>query len=186
MVAIRPATLADARIIAEVNVAVWRSAYRGIISDGFLDSRLSVDGKVEDWTQALRAGALGATLLAEDDGVAIGYASGGPGRGRTSADGELYAIYIRPEHHQLGLGRRLVAGVVRHLRDRGRTTLLVWVLAGNRPARRFYEALGGVVCDRQVLQFPTEAVAEVSYRWEDSALLLDQPWAASNDPAKSI
>jgi len=39
---IRPATPEDARAIAEVHVASWRYAYRGLLPDDVLD-RLSVE-----------------------------------------------------------------------------------------------------------------------------------------------
>ncbi|MFN8498666.1 MAG: GNAT family N-acetyltransferase [Anaerolineae bacterium] len=56
--------------------------------------------------------------------------------------GELYALYVLPAWHGLGVGRRLVAAVVAHLRGDGHQAMYVWVLAGN-PANGFYQRLGG-------------------------------------------
>ena len=48
MIVIRPATVEDAAGIAEVQVATWRTAFRGVVADRALE-RLSVEQRTERW-----------------------------------------------------------------------------------------------------------------------------------------
>jgi len=43
-----------------------------------------------------------------------------------------------------GGGRALLRAIARHLLAQGSSAVSVWVFRDNPPARRFYEALGGV------------------------------------------
>jgi GNAT superfamily N-acetyltransferase len=55
---------------------------------------------------------------------------------------QLYAIHVEPEHIGTGVGRLLMRDALDHVGDRA----VLWVLAGNERARRFYEK-GGWVLD---------------------------------------
>ena len=50
---VRPATVHDARAIATVHVRSWRSAYTGLLPDGYLES-LSVDRGASMWEEIVR------------------------------------------------------------------------------------------------------------------------------------
>jgi GNAT superfamily N-acetyltransferase len=77
----------------------------------------------------------------------VGWASVGPYRDDAGdapgpGCGELNAIYVLPEWTGHGVGRALLAYALGELRRRGLAPVLLWVLAANRPARRFYERAG--------------------------------------------
>jgi hypothetical protein len=50
---IRRATLEDAAAIARVRVDTWRTAYRGIVPDEFLDN-MSYEGNESRWAEMLK------------------------------------------------------------------------------------------------------------------------------------
>jgi ribosomal protein S18 acetylase RimI-like enzyme len=138
---VRPAVLADAPAIAAVHVATWRDAYAGLLPDDFL-AGLVVEEWAERWRGRLCAPADGIfTLVLESGGQVRGFVSGGPDR-HGAAGGEVFAIYVDPRCQGLGAGRRLLAGAVRSLAEAGFAEARLWVLAGNEPARAFYEAQG--------------------------------------------
>jgi len=171
---LRDAGPGDAAGIARVHVESWRTTYRGIVPDAYLDS-LSREHREEVWSGMLSAPEEGSfTLVAEDqDGEIIGFASAGPERsGDPIYRGELYAIYLLEGHQQRGLGRQLTRAVVRRLADRGLCSMLVWVLADN-PSRAFYECLGGVVVRTQPTEIGGLSLEEVAYGWGDTGPLLD-------------
>jgi len=56
--------------------------------------------------------------------------------------GEVYALYIDPDHWGSGYGRALFAAAERGLRDTGFREAILWVLGANARARRFYEIAG--------------------------------------------
>jgi len=167
---VRPAESFDAAAIAKVHVAAWRSTYRGLLPDDFLDS-LDEAGYEERWDRIVGDGT-SRVYVATDGQVGnvgrdvVGFASGGRERaGETGYEGELYAIYVLRESQGRGHGRRLVEAVVGglcelHLRD-----MIVWVLRDNSGARGFYERLGGVYVRTQPITIGSAQLTEVSYGW---------------------
>ena len=170
MTTIRPATADDAPAIAHVQVETWRSAYRGIVADDFLDS-FSEENRTCRWREIVQRPEQ-ITLLAETEGHGvIAFANGGPERdGRKGFRGELCGLYVLPNWHGRGIGRRLVGTFTRWLIDSGLDTMMVWVLADN-PFRRFYEHLGGKLIDQRKIEIGEQKLDEVAYGWDDVTIL---------------
>jgi GNAT superfamily N-acetyltransferase len=145
MTEIRPLIDADIDALAEVHVRTWRSAYAGIVPVEVLDA---LDPAV--WAERRRsrpAPPSAVTLVAEDDGTIVGFANFGPARLDQGDEydlsaGELYAIYVDPDHQGAGTGRRLITAAREALTAAGFAEMRLWVLTENHPARRFYERLG--------------------------------------------
>jgi ribosomal protein S18 acetylase RimI-like enzyme len=141
---IREATPADARAIAEIHVRSWQAAYRGQLTDDYLDG-LRVEDRLEQHRHSLEAPMPDwRTWVVEDEDVVVGFAVTGPSQD-ADADpktGELYAIYLEPDRVGTGLGRTLFEHAVGDLRDRGFHTATLWVLETNEQARRFYDVAG--------------------------------------------
>jgi len=143
-VAIRDATIDDARAIAQVHVRSWRWAYRGQIPDEFLD-RLSVAERESTWRDRLGSAARGprCVVAEEDDGAVVGFAAfGEPEDQAPPGAGELLAIYLEEDVAGTGVGSRLLEHATRGLRDQGWALASLWVLGSNDRARRFYERAG--------------------------------------------
>lgn len=169
---IRPATPADAPAIATVRVDSWRATYRGLIPDAYLDG-MKVEVSTALWDRVLNAAPNQTSVfVAVHDGNVIGFAAGNPLKEpRHEADAEISAVYLRPEFQHAGLGRRLVGAVVDAQRRNGATAMIVWVIAGNKPARRFYEALGGELVTEQPFQWDGMDLVEAGYVFRDLAAL---------------
>mgnify|MGYP002400585019 CR=1 FL=1 len=172
---IREARCPDAAGIARVHVASWQSTYRRIVPDAYLDG-LSVEERQRMWERGL-CGAEGTTAvfvaMHEDTGEIVGFAAGGPEQSGTDPvyPWELYAIYLLADRQQRGIGKRLAAALVERLWQRGARSLLLWVLAENLPARRFYEALGGAVVYERPIGIGGVDLPELAYGWRDLAAL---------------
>ena len=141
---IRSATVRDARAIAEVHVASWRHAYRGLLPDDSLD-RLSVEEREMQRREHLEdPSSEWGTLVAEDAGRVVGFSTYGPSRDEDATDptGEVPAIYLAPDVVGTGVGRELFAETIAALRAAGFTRASLWVLEGNVRARGFYEKAG--------------------------------------------
>ena len=61
--------------------------------------------------------------------------------------------------------------VARVCQAQGATGLLVWVIAGNQPARRFYEQLGATLLAEQPFSWDGMDLVEVGYGWRDLSAL---------------
>jgi len=161
---VRPATLDDAAEIARVHVATWRSAYRGLLPDDFLDS-LGEASYTERWKRVIGEGSSRVFVVEEPDGIA-GFASGGRERaGENGFSGELYALYVLDGAKRRGHGRELVRAVAAALRELHLPDMIVWVLRDNRAARSFYERLGGAYVRAQPITIGATTLEEVSYGW---------------------
>ena len=172
-VQVREATWADAAAIARLHLANWRAAYRGIVPDAVLDA-ITEESRLAHWDGVL-ADIHGTEFVyvAEDaGGRLVGIASGGPELGGDPRyKGELYVLHVRPEMQGHGVGRALMRAVAARLAADGLTTLLVWMLRENDPARRFYAALGGRFVREQPAMFEGVMLMDAGYGWRDTALL---------------
>ena len=106
----------------------------------------------------------------------IGFAAGGPeNTGDPVYRGELYAIYLLDTHQRKRVGRRLIARVAERLAHAGMPSMLLWVLAGNLVARRFYESLGGEEVRQQQIDIGGTKYDEVAYGWRNARALAGMP-----------
>ena len=147
-VQVRPATLQDAKAIATVHVHSWQSVYRGLMPDDLLDT-LSVERRAAAWRSIMQADVGWNALLVLEDGEGIeGFAHVCAARfaGAPLQTGEITALYLEPASWGRGAGRALMDAAVQCLAAAGFADAILWVLAGNERARRFYEAAGWT-CD---------------------------------------
>lgn len=141
---LRDATPDDALAIATVRVAGWRTAYLGLVPQEMLDALDPDDEAVrrrERWGER-HAHPHDAELVAEVDGDVVGWAVAGRSRDEGHAGGELYGLYVLPEHWSTGVGHLLLTEVETRLRSFGYAVAHLWVLDGNERAAGFYERHG--------------------------------------------
>ena len=178
-VTIRPATLADAPAFARIHMDSWRSTYRGLVSDDFLDN-LRFEDRLARWQQRLSElsdDGMFAFIVETPNGEAVAFALAGPeGTGNPDYPGELWSLHVAQPYQHAGLGRTLISLAAKRLQGMGYNSMLVWVLEGNHPARRFYEKLGGVYLDRRIEDFAGGSIPEVAYGYPDiTALIQEEP-----------
>lgn len=152
---IRPATPDDAEAVARVHVETWRAAYAHALSPEGLVG-LSVTQRAEMHRRS-------PPVVAEVDGEIVGFVSVGPGAD-PDTDGELYAIYVLPDHWGGGIGRALMQAGEERLRELGHRHAILWVLEDNPRARRFYEAAGWTLDGtRRPIEIFGQPVPEIRY-----------------------
>jgi GNAT superfamily N-acetyltransferase len=166
---IRAALPADAPAIARVHVQAWLETYRGLVPDAMLDA-LSVDRNAGMWEAALGHEQHGVVQVAETEAGIVGFGSAGEARdARLGTSGEVSSIYLLDHSKRRGIGRTLFGSLLRALAERGHTSVGLWVLVGNAPTRRFYEALGGRIGPARVRQNDHGDLNEIAYVWDDLA-----------------
>ncbi|WP_050026417.1 GNAT family N-acetyltransferase [Verrucomicrobium sp. BvORR034] len=141
MIEIRRANSSDATSIAEIQVAGWRAAYRGIVPDVLLDG-LDVASRVPFW-ERFSLGAKGDLYVAVLEGGVAGFCHLIPTRDPgTTGTAEIAAIYVNPATWRKGVGRKLCTTALHSAAERSYVRVTLWVLSGNQLGRRFYEAIG--------------------------------------------
>ena len=140
---VRPAAPRDAKAIAEIHVATWQAAYQAVIPDDFLKA-MTVEKRLAYWREAIEFSDP-QILVAVDADKVIGFVGFDRSRdaGTKSTVGEIWALYISPEHWRQGAGLALWDGARDGLKDEGCTQVTLWVLVANERALQFYEQAAG-------------------------------------------
>ncbi|MGH3728394.1 MAG: GNAT family N-acetyltransferase, partial [Micromonosporaceae bacterium] len=151
---LRPPVLDDAETVAELHVRSWQTGYGDLMPADFLAAqnpeyraRQYRDG----WENPDYAHVRG--LVAERHGQVVGFVRYGPYRttheaGWSAVDpsqgGEVYALYVHPDHWGIGAGGQLLQAAVAELTAADQTPVRVWTLSGNDRTLRFYRRHGFV------------------------------------------
>jgi ribosomal protein S18 acetylase RimI-like enzyme len=170
----RRATLADSPALGQVQVTSWRSAFRGIAPNDYLDHQANVDNQVEDWKKILADDAQ-LVFVVENEQHLIGYAWAQREKNPDIEwDSELISMHLLPDYKRQGIGKKLFSTVSAELQRQGCTSIYLWVFEDNRSARFFYEALGGKLAGKQEITLGGKNLIEVVYSWKDISKLSRQ------------
>lgn len=160
---LRVATLDDVKGLAKVHVDSWRSTYRGIVNDAYLES-LSYEKREQLWHQVIGDDTCIWVAESMKDGI-VGFVSGGIERGQNySENGEIYAIYLLKAYQRHGIGEELLSQMLHHLRMKKMKKIKVWVLLDN-PSRDFYRKMGAKEIGRATFELGGQELIEVAYGW---------------------
>ncbi len=163
MIDIRLSKPADSAALAALHGDAWRYAYSGIIPGISLERMIARRGPA--WWERMHELGLRALVLEFNTRVA-GYATFGPCRMRSVRPlGEIYELYLRPEFLGVGFGKRLFVEARRDLSANVFFGLLVWALADNDLACRFYTALGGRERIRAHERFGGIRLEKIGFVW---------------------
>ena len=130
---IRLGTRADAEAVAGIQIEAWREAYDHLFSEAQLGG-IQLAERIAFWARF-------PPLVEDLDGDVVGFVAVGRAH-EEGGDGELYAIYVRPDRWGTGAGRHLMSAGEARLRELGHQRALLWVFEDNQRARRFYERAG--------------------------------------------
>jgi GNAT superfamily N-acetyltransferase len=168
MIEIREGVRADACLIAALHAESWRTAYRGMLRDEFLDKDVFAD-RLAVWQSRFDSPHQHqGVFVIVDRGVLVGFACVF-GNADPQYGALLDNLHVLPTKKGHGLGRQLLHRVTLWLRERlPGQGMFLWVYEDNSPARRFYQQLGGREHERAVVSAPGGGeVAEIRYVWSD-------------------
>lgn len=160
---LRAAKEEDCEALAAIHSAAWHNAYRGLIHGVELE-RLIARRPPDWWRGALSRGVKIKVL--EVAGKTAGYGTFGTCRLKTLPyGGEIYELYLLPQHQGLGFGRQLFLAIRTDLESKHIHGLAVQVLSINDPAKRFYQALGGKLVSKSTYQTKGRSLGLSIYGW---------------------
>lgn len=131
----------DLNDVSRVYAQSWKTAYRGIVPQDYLDG-------IRDnrWAPYLKND-VQRLLVAADGAQIVGAATYNAARDETYAGwGEIISLYLLPAYYRRGLGTRLIHAAIDALHAAGYANVYLWVLEENTSARRFYEKNGFHFC----------------------------------------
>lgn len=140
---VRPATLRDAKAIAQIHTASALEAYRGLLPDDQLKSMSSVEKRQAYWREAIEYCEPQVQVAIEGDKI-VGFVGFDRSRDEKSRQttGEIWAIYAAPAHWNQGVGVALWDAARDGLMEEGCTNVTAWVPLRNERALRFHEMAG--------------------------------------------
>ncbi len=170
---VRYATRIDAREITELQIACWKSTYRGILPDYLLDkSQEQVESGIVNREKRIAEGDnLGwPNIVAEYDNRIIGWVAGGLNQNPAFPyEVDLQAIYILKEFQKQGIGRIMVKAFAKLMLYNGTSSMIIWVLKDNCNAIQFYSRLGGKIIGEKMF---LDTYPLIGFGWEDVSGLL--------------
>ncbi len=153
----------DRMMISKVYEESWKSAYKGIIPQDYLDSipqgswAPNIDNP--SWT----------TLVCTDNGKIVGTSSFCESRlEQFQGWGEIISIYLLPNYIGKGYGKMLMEATLSELKTQGYENVFLWVLEDNMRAKGFYEHYGFLPTDN-FLENPIggKSLREVRYVYKN-------------------
>ena len=140
---VRPATLRDAKAIAQIHTASATEAYRGLVPDDQLKSMSSVEKRQAYWREAIEYCEPQVQVAIDGDKI-VGFVGFDRSRDEKSrpTTGEIWAIYAAPSHWGQGVGVTLWDAARDGLAEEGCTNVTAWVPLRNERALRFHEMAG--------------------------------------------
>ena len=155
----------DLRAVSEIAVRGWQTAYRGIIDDEYLDS-LSVEANYQKRLKDYKENGF---IVAELDNEVVGFCrytlENLFSKEMPEIDGEICAIYVKPELKRNGIGRELFKYVFYEFKKNGNKKIILWCLKVNYPSRAFYEKMGGVLCGENTITKGGKEYKEVGFKY---------------------
>ena len=140
---VRPATLRDAKAIAQIHAAASVEAYRGVLPDDQLKAMSWVEKRQAYWREAIEYCEPQVQVAVDGDKIVgfVGFDRSRDAKSRQTT-GEIWAIYAAPSHWNQGVGVALWDAARDGLQEEGCTTVTAWVPLRNERALRFHEMAG--------------------------------------------
>jgi GNAT superfamily N-acetyltransferase len=166
--AIVVASASDAPTIAALHAESWRTAYRGLYRDEFLDGPV-FDERLWFWNERMaaphpeRRRVLLATVAGEGVGFACVLLDDDPAWSPL-----LDNLHVKLAYKGQGIGARLLTASREWIADVAPgQPMHLWVMEGNTAARRFYDRQGGRVAERSTVEYgPGSGQVVLRYIWD--------------------
>lgn len=162
---IRDATSADMEAIAALQIASWRGAYQGLLSDDYLGQPV-VDDLRAKWVGMdvpLNAPVGDILLVSETDGDVDGFIYVMCTRDPAYIDN----LHVSPSRKRGGIGEALMRAAAERLIAQNRASVTLTVITDNIPAVAFYDKMGGLRGPVQDEKLYGEPVQTYPVTWND-------------------
>jgi GNAT superfamily N-acetyltransferase len=166
-ISLTAASTHDIESIARLHAQSWRSAYRGMLSDEYLDQHVVAD-RLEFWSARFASVPAERRLVlqAVNDGVLMGFVcvllDAEPNWGA-----RLDNLHVSPESKGTGIGFALFQAAREWIASVSPGTAMhLWCVERNHVARRFYDRQGGTIVEAATRPVAQElSVPELRYWW---------------------
>ena len=132
----------DSLEIAKLIKDGWNSAYKGIISDEYLEN-MDVEKISKSWKEGIEKNKNNIFVYKENNHI-IGVIRFGKAEDSILKNtGEIFVLYIKPEEKRKGFGTKLIEFAKNKFMENGYDRMIIWCLKGNKQGANFYKKHGG-------------------------------------------
>jgi ribosomal protein S18 acetylase RimI-like enzyme len=164
---IREATLVDAEGIAKVHVDSWRTTYKNIFPNDYLEN-LSYEQRTELWIKNISKDGNYVFVAEDQDGRIVGFADGGKReQNKVDHSGDLTSIYVLEDFQGKGIGTKLIHELFLIFDKLKFNRVFVEVLEDNK-SRYFYETLGAILHKSEKIKYAGVELNLLVYEWKDT------------------
>ena len=124
----------DLEQVAEIIVTGWKTAYKGIIDDNYLNS-LTIEKR---YSKLLGNYLEDEFIVAELNSKIVGfsrYTLYNKSNKIKNVDGEIFSIYVRPDLKRNGIGTAIFTYVMNQFKRNGTKSIILGCLKENYPSR---------------------------------------------------
>ena len=141
----------DIHEVVDIQINGWKTAYKGIIEDEYLDSmnkQEKIDKREKDYMK-------NGFIIAELNNDIVGFCRYIDNNSLSTevekADCELIAIYVKPNLKYKGIGTKLFQYVKNEFIKKEKNKMILWCLKDNEASKKFYKKMGGtIICERKI------------------------------------
>ena len=149
--------------VVDIQIGGWKTAYKGIIDDKFLDSmnrEETIKNRQKDYI-------MNGFIVVELDGEIVGFCryvdNNNSSKEIEDADCELRALYVRPDLKYHGIGTKLFQYVKNEFADKAKSKMVIWCLKDNEPSKKFYKKMGGKIINERQTKIGDKFYPEVCF-----------------------
>ena len=165
----RQAKSNEAKAIAALHAKSWQVAYKGILSDAFLNNEVE-ENRLKIWTERF-ANPVGNEFIyvAVEDNLMKGFVCV-YGNDDAQWGALIDNLHVLPESKGQGIGKQLMHEAAKWIGDNyPNPHFYLWVYEDNYEARRFYEKMGGQNVERHLHDNPGGGASyALRYAWTGS------------------
>ncbi|WP_088042324.1 GNAT family N-acetyltransferase [Bacillus sp. EAC] len=165
---IREANSNDIDGIAKVHVDSWRTTYKNIVADDFLNN-LSYENRRKLWSNQFSNSKNYIFVAVNEQEEIVGFICGQKEQSGKypGYEGDVTSIYLDEKYQANGLGRKLLKELFIKFDSVNINSVIVWVLENNQ-SRVFYEKMGAkLVVNNESIKIGKEYLKLIGYGWEN-------------------
>jgi len=165
MFTIRKAKYEDITNIVKVHVDSWKTTYKGIVPDQYLN-QLTYDSRMQLWENIMEEQKYIVFVAETIEHHIVGFIAINM---NSETEGHISSFYLLEQYQGLGIGKKLFTHAIQYFSTTSCTQITVGVLEDNK-AKSFYYHLGAKLKDSLTVTIAGKPLTELILQWTMPAL----------------
>ena len=165
MINIRKATQKDCSTIAKIRIDNWKTTYKGLLPQSFLDE-LDYEKETNYWLNYPKSEVSNVFVATNKNDNILGFV-GIKAFDKENTIGEIYALHTSQAFRGKGAGKALIYHSAQLFKTQDINEMRLWVVVGNNNAIAIYEHLGAKIYTERTEIINSTDVPEIGMKWNN-------------------